>query len=102
MINTFREMTITITQVEYEAISFAINQIESEVEAASNKAFIKDANNAQSALYNIMEKYKKARYKASEFQEVRAIVAERNRERCLRPRDIDALARKVLRKIREK
>ena len=94
-------MTITITQEEYEAISFATTQIETEIEGASDEAFIEDASKAQSALYRIMEKYKKARYKAREFQEVRAVVAERNRGRCPRPRDIDALARKVLRKIKQ-
>lgn len=88
--------------MEYEAISFAINQIESEVEAASNKAFIEDANKAQSALYNIMEKYKKERDKASEFQVVRKLVAVSKEGRCLKPREIDALARKLLRKIRQK
>lgn len=93
-------MTITITQEEYEAISFATTQIETEIEGASNETFIEDASKAQSALYRIMEKYKKARYKAREFQEVRAIVAERNRGRNLRARDIDTLVRKILRQIK--
>ncbi len=94
-------ITITITQEEYEAISFAATQLESEIESALDENFLNNAENSLSALYRIMEKYKKARYKAREFQEVRAVVAERNRGRCLRPRDIDALARKVLRKIKQ-
>ena len=94
-------MTITITQEEYDAISFAITQIETEIEGASDEVFINDASNSQSALYRIMEKYIKARYKAREFQEVRAVVAEKNRGKCLRARDIDAMARKLLRKIKQ-
>lgn len=94
-------MTITITQEEYDAISFAASQIETEIEAASDEGFINDASNSQGALYRIMEKYKKARYKAREFQEVRAVVAEKNRGKCLRARDIDAMARKLLRKIKQ-
>lgn len=94
-------MTITITEEEYNAISFAITQIETEIEGANDETFINDASNSQSALYRIMEKYKKARYKAREFQEVRAVVSEKNRGHCLRARDIDAMARKLLRKIKQ-
>lgn len=94
-------MQITITQVEYEAISFAISQIRTEIEGASNEVFIKDACNYQSALYRIVEKYRKARYKAIEFQEVRAMVAEKNRNLCLGARDVDKIARSLLKTIRK-
>lgn len=94
-------MTITITQEEYDAISFATSQIETEIEGASDEGFLGDACKYQSALYRIMGKYKKARYKARMFQEVRAVVAEKNRGKCLRARDIDAMARKLLRKIKQ-
>ena len=94
-------MTITISEKEYEAISFAVSQIESEVEGASDEGYLEDACRHQSALYRIMDKYKKARHKAKEFQYVRAVVAEKNRGKCLRPRDIDAMARKLFRKMKK-
>lgn len=95
-------MTITITEEEYEAISFAITQIGNDIEGASDEVFVNDACNSQSALYRIMEKYKKARYKAREFQEVRAMVAEKNRGRCIMARDIDRMTRKFMRYLKEK
>lgn len=94
-------MTITITEKEYDAIAFALTQVETEVEAASDEKFIADAEESCNSLYNIMEKYKKARYKAREFQYVRAFVAERNRGRCLMPRDIDKMARSLLRQLKK-
>lgn len=94
-------MTITITQEEYDAISFATTQIETEIEGASNEVFINDACNSQRALYRIMEKYKTERYKAREFQSVRAVVAENYRGRCLLARDIDKIARKLLKQMKQ-
>lgn len=94
-------MTITISEKEYDAISFAVNQIETEIEGASDEGYLEDACRHQSALYRIMDKYKKARRKAMEFQMARAVVAEKNRGRCLRSRDIDAMTRKVLRKMKD-
>ena len=86
-------MTITITNKEYEAISFAATQLE--------KNFLNNAENSLSDLYRIMEKYRKARYKAREFQDVRRIVAEKNKGRCLIPREIDKLARKYCRYLKQ-
>lgn len=95
-------MTITITEEEYEAISFATTQLESEIESALDENFLNNAKNSLIALYRIIEKYKKARYKAREFQGVRALVAEKNRGNCLRARDIDAMTRKFIRYLKEK
>lgn len=95
-------MTITITEKEYNAIHFAINQIECEIEAGSDESFLENANEELRGLYSVVEKYKKARIKANEFQQVRAYVSEKNRNRHLLARDIDRMARKVLRKIKEK
>ena len=94
-------MTITITNKEYKAISFAATQLESEIERAINKNLLNNAENSLSDLYNIMEKYKKARYKAREYQDVRRIVAEKNKGRCLIPREIDKLARKYYRYLKQ-
>lgn len=94
-------MTITITNKEYEAISFAATQLESEIESAINENFLNNAENSLSDLCSIMEKYKKAHYKAREFQDVRRIVAEKNKGRCLIPREIDKLARKYYRYLKQ-
>ena len=94
-------MTITITHKEYEAISFAATQLESEIESAVDENFLNNAENSLSDLYRIMEKYKKARYKAREFQNVRRIVAEKNKGRCLIPREIDKLARQYYRYLKQ-
>ena len=95
-------MTITITHEEYEAISFAATQLGSEIESALDENFLNNAKNSLSSLYRIMEKYQKARYKAREFQGVRALVAEKNRGKCLRARDIDAMTRKFMKYLRGK
>ena len=94
-------MTITITEKEYDAISFAINQVETALEGASDENYIEDANTQLELLYRVMKKYKKARHKANEFQYVRAEVARRNRNRGMRPRDIDALTRKLIKKMKD-
>lgn len=94
-------MTITITNEEFDAICFAIDQIENEIECASEESYIDDATHRKSALNRIVEKYRNARYKANEFQDVRRIVAEKNKGRCLMPRDIDKLARKYYRYLKQ-
>lgn len=92
-------MTIAITEKEYDAIAFALGQVETEMEAAEDETYISDARECCNNLYNIIAKYKKARYKAREYQEFRAAVAELNRGQNLRPRDIDKMTRCVLRQI---
>lgn len=94
-------MTITITEKEYEAISFALGQLQSEIEAASDEGFLDMANKATSAIYNVQKKYREARAKAKYFQSIRAEVSRHYRNRGLRPRDIDKLTRKVIKKIKE-
>ena len=94
-------MTITVTEKEYDAISFALNQVEAELEAATDEGYIAAAETHIKALYDVMEKYKKAREKANYFQMVRAEVSRRNRNCGLRPRDIDALTRKLIKKMKE-
>lgn len=92
-------MKITITEKEYDAISFAIGQVEVAVEAATDEEYLAEAEVHLKALYAVMEKYKKARQKANEFQYVRAEVARRNRNSGLRPRDIDKLTRQVIKRM---
>lgn len=94
-------MTITITEKEYDAISFALGQVQTEIEGASDEEFLDMACKATEALYNVQEKYRKARMKANYFQSVRAEVSRHNRNRGLRARDIDAMTRQVIKKIKE-
>lgn len=91
-------MTITMTEKEYEALQ---TQLEGDYESATDEEYCEMANKSLKALYNVSRKYKAAREKANEFQRVRMFVAEKNRNRGLRPRDIDALTRKVIKKMRE-
>lgn len=93
-------MTITITEKEYEAILFAVDQVGTAVEAAGDE-YADSASKISDSLWSIIYKYRKAREKANEFQRVRMFVAEKNRNRGLRPRDIDAFTRKVIKKMRE-
>ena len=93
-------MTITITEKEYNAISFALTQVQTEIEGGCDDKFLADAEEYCKSLYNIMEKYKKARYKAREFQCARALIVERSRGKCLRAGDIDKIARSFLKTIK--
>ena len=87
-------MTISITEKEFKALRFAITQIGTDAEAA-DEDFARDASEAVEALYSISAKYLKKREEANFFQAIRAGVSQHNRS--LRPRDIDKLARKLLR-----
>lgn len=55
-------MNISISQKEYDAIYFAMSQVQDAVEGASDEEYMASASEAMSALYNIVDKYKKARY----------------------------------------
>jgi len=94
-------MTITITEKEFEAIKFARGQVQSEIEGASDEEFLKDASTAIEALYSVQDKYMKARHKANYFQSVRAEVSRKNQNRGLRPRDIDTMTRRIIKKSKE-
>ena len=93
-------MTITITEKEYEAINEVLDQVRTDYEAASNEEYLQSMGETMSHVRNVLEKYKKARKKAADFQMARAYVAERNRNKGMRPRDIDRLTRQLLRKIK--
>ena len=94
-------MTVTISEKEYQAINFAVNQIQTEIEGASDKNFLKDANKHQSALYRIMVKYEKARKKANNFLSIRKKIIKKTQGWNLKARDIDSMTRKVLKKMNE-
>lgn len=94
-------MTITITDKEYEAISFALGQLQTEIEAASDEGFLDMAEKATSAIYNVQKKYREARDKAKYFQSIRAEVSRYYRNGGLSTRYIDKMTRQVIKKIKE-
>ena len=92
-------MTITVTEKKSMSHIVCAEPSGAELEAATDEGYIAAAETHIKALYDVMEKYKKAREKANYFQMVRAEVSRRNRNRGLRPRDIDALTRKLIKKM---
>ncbi len=93
-------MTITITDKEFDAINAVLDQVVSDYEAATNEEYIAETSANIDLVQNVLDKYRKAKCKARDFQSVRAYVAEKQRGK-LRPRDIDKLARKLQKKIQE-
>lgn len=90
-------MRISINDKEFEAISFAIDQIESALE--SSEEWNKLARESQESLYSICEKYKSERVKTNELNEARRYVRARN---PWRPQTIiDKLARAIVKKKNE-
>ena len=94
-------MTITITEKEYDAISAVLDQVVTDYEAASDQDYLKTMGEAIGHVYKVLRKYQVARREANEFKQVRAYVAERNRNRGLRARDIDKLTRQEIKKIKK-
>ena len=91
-------MNLSISQTELDAISFAINQIEGDIESADDD-FAHDASVHLNALYGICEKYKKARQKDANFRLAKKIVKKNNTN--LSGSEVSRLARKVLKKAME-
>ncbi len=92
-------MTVTITEKEYRAICQMLDQVNTDYEAASDEDYLKTMGENIKLVNNVIKKYKEARHKANEFQSYRAEVSRHNRN--MRPRDIDKLTRKIIKKIRE-
>lgn len=89
-------MKITITKKQFEAICFGMNQLQGDLEAASDKYYIKDTSDAIDELYKIVEKYKVARVKANELNAVRRYI--RSQDKQLSPAKVDKMARLLLKK----
>lgn len=94
-------MRITITEKEYNAIHAVLDQVETDYEAASDTDYIKTMGESIDHVNKVLRKYKAAIQKAKEFQHARAYVAEKNRNRGLRARDIDRITRQVIKKTKE-
>ena len=94
-------MTITITEKEYEAISQVLDQVCTDYEAASDEEYLTTMGENIKLVNNVIDKYRKARYRANTFQQIRAEVSRHNRNLCVPAKDIDAMARKLMKKLKE-
>lgn len=92
-------MTITINENEYEAIVQVLEQVCTDYEAAFDEDYLRDMGENIKRVNDVIEKYRKARSEANQFQYYRAIVRKKNRN--LRPRDIDTLTRRWIKKMKE-
>lgn len=94
-------MTITITEKEYIAITQVLDQVNTDYEAASDENYLKTMGESINLVNNVIDKYRKARYKANTFQQIRAEVSRHNRNRCVLAKDIDKMARKIMKQLKE-
>lgn len=94
-------MTITVTEKEYEAICQVLDQVRTDYEAASDEKYLKTMGENMDLVNNVIDKYRKARYKANTFQQIRAEVSRHNRGRCVLAKDIDKMARKIMKQLKE-
>lgn len=89
-------MRISINYKDFNAICFAIDQIEIELEASTDDEWNELAQTSLRCLYGICEKYKAERAKANEFNRVRNYIRSANPE-CS-TRHIGKLTRLLIRK----
>lgn len=93
-------MKVNITEEEYNAINEVVNQASTDYECASEENYLISMDKAINLVRNVLLKYRKSREQSEEFKQIRASVAERYRGKGLRSRDIDSLARQVLKAIK--
>ena len=93
-------MNISLTESEYDAISFAWSQIVTEIEASSDDSFTIEAEEAINQLSSIQDKYREAKRKSEIFYAVRAKFKERFPEAS--SSTLGKLARKAIKISKEK
>lgn len=89
-------MKVNINKKEFEAISFAIDQINVLIEAGADDDYCKEGNHCIKALQEIISKYWKENEKYREFRYWRSVISERHRSHNLRAKDIDRLTREFI------
>lgn len=92
-------MNISITKNEFDAILFAIGQIESALESSENEGWNEEACQCIKSLYGVCNKFKCSQSKADELNEVKRFLRSQNYN--ILPRDLDKMARAVLKKSKE-
>lgn len=93
-------MNISLTESEYDAISFALSQIATEIEASSDDSFTIEAGEAINQLSSIQDKYREAKRKSEIFYAIRAKFKERFPEAS--SSTLGKLARKAIKISKEK
>lgn len=91
-------MKVNINKKEFEAISFAIDQINALRDSGADDDYIKEANHCIKALQEIIRKYWHENEKYREFRYWRAVISERNRSHNLLAKEIDRLTRDFLKR----
>lgn len=89
-------MRISINYKDFNAISFAIDQIESEMESSLDDEWNELAQDSLRCLYAICNKYKAERAKANEYNRIRNYIRSKNPQYSTR--DIDKFTRLLIRK----
>jgi hypothetical protein len=92
-------MNISITKKEFDAILFAISQIESALESSENEEWDEEAIQAIELLYCVCNKFKVSKAKAEELNEAKRYV--RSQNHYLPPREVNKTARAVLKRKNE-
>lgn len=93
-------MNISLTESEYDAISFVLSQIATEIEASSDDSFTIEAGEAINQLSSIQDKYREAKRKSEIFYAIRAKFKERFPEAS--SSTLGKLARKAIKISKEK
>lgn len=94
-------MKVNINKKEFEAISFAINQINANIEAGANDDYCKEGEHCVKALQEIIKKYKYETEKYGEFLYWRRVISERNRSRNLLAKEIDRMTRAFIKRLHQ-
>lgn len=91
-------MNISITEKEFDAICFAINQVETEIEAADEE-FANDAGVYLDHLHGLCKKYKTAREKANNLKLAKGYIMLQRKD--LSKSDVEKMARKLIKKVKD-
>lgn len=89
-------MRISISIEDFEAISFAIDQIESALESSDNLEWSAALVKHRKSLHSVCEKFKKERAKANELNMARQYV--RSRNHWMPQVKVDKIARDIIKK----
>lgn len=91
-------MKVNINKKEFEAISFAIDQINALMDAGADDDYCKEADHCVKALQEIIKKYWHENQKYREFLYWRSVISERNRSHNLLAKEIDRLTRDFIKR----
>lgn len=92
-------MKITITEKEFDAINFALEQVLEALEGSCDEDFKQSADKAIDELYSVVKKYQSARIKANDLNEARRYI--RSRNYWMPQSKVDKMARLMIKKRKE-